>query len=154
MSVSVVSSSMITHRAVFSLECSLLPWRSVCHFTQQLSWKRSCKRDVIEWREALLSAALKWACGRFPPMSTTQLEHRFGTKVDDHLRTLSATLSKTFSRPTRDSSNRKSLIWAKLVQHRTEHRDIWKLVEASRLPVGNAQSRSDVLQEQYWGLSK
>ncbi len=74
-------------------------------------------------------------------MSTTQLEHRFGTKVYDHLRTLSAILSKTFLDPQETAA----LDELKLVQHRTEHRDIRKLVEASRLPVGNAQSNSDVL---------
>ncbi len=51
--------------------------------------------------------ALKWACGRFPPMSTTQLEPGFGTKVDDHLRTLSATLSKTFSTHKRQQQPKK-----------------------------------------------
>ncbi len=42
-------------------------------------------------------------------MSTTQLEHRFGTKVDDHLRTLSATLSKTFLDPQETAATEKAL---------------------------------------------
>ncbi len=69
-------------------------------------------------------------------------------KVDDHLRTLSATLSKTFLDPQETAATEKALDDLKLVQHCTEHRDIWKLVEAStvELPVGNAQMpASDVL---------
>ena len=39
--------------------------------------------------------ALKWACGRFPPMSTTELENRFGIKIPNHMRTLEENLKKT-----------------------------------------------------------
>ncbi len=53
--------------------------------------------------------ALKRACGRFPPMSTTQLEHRFGTKVEDHLTTLRTNLSKTFLDPGKTLATEKAL---------------------------------------------
>ncbi len=54
--------------------------------------------------------AVKWACGRFPPLSTSLLEEKFGEKIPANLNTLKTLLSRIpFKRKRR--VQRKKRLW-------------------------------------------